>query len=183
MADCIIKKNGANADTSDLTALQSSVKEGKIFIGRGSDDEQIGTMPIIQPEKHELQLNQTLSLGEGFYEAGSTVTQNIPTLGNQYVVPSADLQTVDTAGKYMSGDVFVERLPNLIASNIKKNVVIRVGDTTIVGTYEGYENDDPYTPYYNGVFAPGQSISSFPSFGRNIVAQLSRQKSKIFIMN
>lgn len=166
MADCIIKKNGANADTSDLTALPSSVKKGKIFLGRGSDDEQIGKMPIIQPERYELQLNQTLSLGEGFYEAGSTVTQNIPTLGNQYVVPSADLQTIETAGKYMEGDVFVESLQNLIASNIKKNVVIRVGDTTIVGTYEGYENDDPYTPYYNGVFGPGQSISSFPSFGR-----------------
>ena len=94
MADCIIKKNGANADTSDLTALPSSVKKGKIFLGRGSDNEQIGKMPIIQPERYELQLNQTLSLGEGFYEAGSTVTQNIPTLGNQYVVPSADLQTI-----------------------------------------------------------------------------------------
>lgn len=166
MADCIIKKNGANADTSDLTALPSSVKKGKIFLGRGSDNEQIGKMPIIQPERYELQLNQTLSLGEGFYDAGSTVTQNIPTLGNQYVVPSADLQTIETAGKYMEGDVFVESLPNLIAPNIKKDVVIRVGDTTIVGTYEGYENDDPYTPYYNGVFGPGQSISSFPSFGR-----------------
>lgn len=64
MADCIIKKNGANADTSDLTALPSSVKEGKIFLGRGSDEEQIGTMPIIQPEKHELQLNQSkLAIG------------------------------------------------------------------------------------------------------------------------
>ena len=116
MADCIIKKNGANADTSDLTALPSSVKKGKIFLGRGSDNEQIGKMPIIQPERYELQLNQTLSLGEGFYDAGSTVTQNIPTLGNQYVVPSADLQTIETAGKYMEGDVFVESLPNLIAS-------------------------------------------------------------------
>ena len=72
MADCIIKKNGANADTSDLTALPSSVKKGKIFLGRGSDNEQIGKMPIIQPERYELQLNQTLSLGEGFYDAGST---------------------------------------------------------------------------------------------------------------
>lgn len=120
MADCIIKKNGANADTSDLTALPSSVKAGKIFLGRGSDDEQVGIMPIVQPEMYELQLNQTLSLGEGFYEAGTTVTQNIPTLGNQYVVPSADLQTIETTGKYMSGDVFVESLPNLISSNIKR---------------------------------------------------------------
>lgn len=166
MADCIIKKNGANADTSDLTAISSSVKNGKIFLGRGSDDEQIGTMPIIPSNRYELQLNQTLTLGEGFYENGSTVIQNVPTLGEQYIVPRAELQTVKTTGKYMTGDVVTASLPNLTPSNIKKGVVIKIGETTIVGEYEGYENNDPYTPYYNGVFAPGQSVSSFPSFGR-----------------
>ena len=70
-------------------------------------------MPIILPEGMVLQLNQTLSLGEGFYDAGSTVkAQNIYRRGgNQYVVPSADLQTIETAGKYMEGDVFVEKSP------------------------------------------------------------------------
>ena len=166
MAECIIIKNGANADTSELTAVPEDVKDGKVFLGKGSDEEQVGTMPIILPKTHILPINGTLTLDGGFYEQGSKVTQNIPVLGQQYITPSAEQQTVETKDKYMSEDVVIAPLPNLIASNIKKGAVIKLGDYVIIGTYEGYENNDPMIPYYNGVFAPEQSINSFPAFGR-----------------
>ena len=123
-------------------------------------------MPIVSPQAHILPINGSLELTGGFYEPGSMVTQNIPTLGQQYITPSAEQQTIETKGKYMEEDVVLAPLPNLIASNIKKGTVIKIGDYTIIGTYEGYENNDPMIPYYNGVFAPGQSINYFPSFGR-----------------
>lgn len=166
MAECIIERRGANADTTGLTALPEDVKSGKTFLGKGSDDEQAGRMPIIFPQTHILPINGSLELTGGFYEPGSMVTQNIPTLGQQYITPSAEQQTIETKGKYMEEDVVLAPLPNLIASNIKKGAVIKIGDYTIIGTYEGYENNDPMIPYYNGVFAPGQSINYFPSFGR-----------------
>lgn len=166
MAECIIKKNGAAIDTSGLTAIPEYVKEGKTFLGKGSDDEQFGKMKSIPSKTHTLGINESLLWGAGNYEPGSKVTQNIPTLGQQNIIPSAEQQTVYTTNKYMSGDVVIAALPNLTSYNIKKGAVIKLGDVTIVGTYEGYENDDPYTPYYNGVFAPGQTITAFPAFGR-----------------
>ena len=164
--ECIVKKTGAALDVSGLTAKPEHVKQGKTFIGQGSDEEQSGSMPIITAGDHTLGINGVYQSGAGYYEPGSVVTQNIPTLEQQYIIPSGEQQTVNTKDKYMAEDVVIAGLPNLNAFNIKKGAVIKLGDYTIVGAYEGYENSDPMVPYYNGVFAPGQSIAAFPAHGR-----------------
>ena len=164
--ECIVKNTGAALDIRGLTAKPGYVKKGKTFIGQGSDEEQIGTMPIIDAADHVLTINGEYQSAAGYYAAGSRIVQNIPTMEQQYIIPSGEQQTVETKDKYMIEDVVIAGLPNLNTFNIKKGTVIKLGDYTIIGVYEGYENNDPMVPYYNGVFAPGQSINSFPAFGR-----------------
>ena len=167
--ECIVKNTGAALDIRGLTAKPGYVKKGKTFIGQGSDEEQIGTMPIIDAADHVLTINGEYQSAAGYYAAGSRIVQNIPTMEHQYIIPSGEQQTVETKDKYMIEDVVIAGLPNLNAFNIKKGTVIKLGDYTIIGAYEGYENNDPMVPYYNGVFAPGQSINSFPALDRKSV--------------
>ena len=76
---------------------------------------------------------------------GTTATGNIQNQTAQTIYPSTSDQTI-ASGKYLSGTQTVKGvlLTNLSAANIKKDVVVKVGDsvdddriTAITGTYEG----------------------------------------------
>ena len=76
---------------------------------------------------------------------GTTATGNIQNQTAQTIYPSTNDQTI-ASGKYLSGTQTVKGvlLTNLSAANVKKDVVIKVGDsvdddriTAITGTYEG----------------------------------------------
>ena len=76
---------------------------------------------------------------------GTTATGNIQSQAAQTIYPSTSDQTV-ASGKYLSEAQTVKGvlLTNLSAANIKKDVVVKVGDsvdddriTSVTGTYEG----------------------------------------------
>ena len=76
---------------------------------------------------------------------GTTATGNIQSQAAQTLYPSTSDQTI-TSGKYLTGTQTFKGvlLTNLSAGNIKKDVVVKVGDsadddriTSVTGTYEG----------------------------------------------
>lgn len=72
--------------------------------------------------------------GETAWVNGSKITGTITSMAGQTVSPTASQQTVASSGKYMTGNVVVNGVSNLTATNIKKGV--NVGGT--LGTFEGY---------------------------------------------
>lgn len=76
---------------------------------------------------------------------GTDITGNIQSQAAQTIHPSTSDQTI-ASGKYLSGTQTVKGvlLTNLTAGNIKKDVVVKIGDSTdddcvtsVTGTYEG----------------------------------------------
>lgn len=139
MAECILFNGGGVFDDSILTATPAKVRSGKIFFGNGSDSQQLGTLNEVPGATYNLPLNGRQDIPAGIH-AGSVVVRQtgITTMGGQTVYVRDYDQTINTANKYMTGDVYAAPLTGLVPGNIKKGVTIRVGDKTVVGTYEGY---------------------------------------------
>ena len=97
-----------------------------------------------------LQSNVILSPYYG-YSNGVRVQGNIATMGAQTISPTSYQQTVQTAGKYLSGNVTVNGVYNLRPENVRKGV--QVGD--IVGIAEGYY------PTANDLYLRGNNIAGF----------------------
>lgn len=101
-----------------------------------------------------LGINGTYTIPEGYHNGAGKVTQNIATMGAQTVTPGNSQKVVSCSGKYMTGNVTVQAVSNLIAANIKKGVV--VGGVT--GTWEGYVAN-PTDLYYNGINNAGFRVT------------------------
>lgn len=160
MAKCPIYKIGGGVDLDDLTAVPSDVISPNTFMGSGSYDEQSGSMIGHGNINYELPINANYQLPEGYYTGGK-IYQDIITLGQQNIELGPNDTTIQTLGKYMTGNIIVYPASNLTSSNIKKGVKIQVGDQIIEGTWEGYINTDPFTPYFYGTFNGIQSITAF----------------------
>lgn len=155
LAKLYIYKIGGVIDVDGLTAVQGDVRASKTFIGQGSEEKKSGTIVERGSPNLTMPINGTVTLPEGYYTGGK-ITQSIPTLGEQKVTPGKNAVTVNTSGKYMTGNVIVAPIKGLTPSVIKKGEYVgNVGP----GTYEGYINEDPYTPYYYGTFGPGYTMS------------------------
>lgn len=102
-------------------------------------------------------------------------TSNLSTQAAQTIYPSTSDQTI-SSGKYLTGTQTVKGvlLTNLSAGNIKKDVVVKVGDsadddriTSITGTYEGGGGSSKNVQYVmdsesvhtNGYTSTGMSIT------------------------
>lgn len=81
-----------------------------------------------------LGINGTYTIPEGYHNGAGKVTQSIATMGAQTVAPGNSQKVVPCSGKYMTGNVTVQAVSNLIAANIKKGVTVG----GVVGTWEGY---------------------------------------------
>lgn len=106
----------------------------------------------------------------GTVTVSGSATQQLSTQAAQTIHPSATDQTI-ASGKYLTGAQTVKGvlLTNLSADNIKKDVVVKVGDSTdddcvtsVTGTYEGGGGGGPYDVYIT-LSAP-MSPSGFSSF-------------------
>ncbi|MBE5993205.1 MAG: hypothetical protein E7247_12570 [Paenibacillaceae bacterium] len=99
--------------------------------------------------------------GRSAWVNGNKITGNISYLEGQTINPTASQQTVISSGKYMTGNVIVKGVYNLLASNIKKGV--SVGG--VVGTFEGYvpTANDLYNRGYNRCIQSGGGSVSFDS--------------------
>lgn len=155
MARVPIHRVGGAVDTTDLTAGPGDVLTPEIFIGSGSDENQQGTIPLRGSPALTLPVNGSQTLQAGYY-AGGTVSQSIPTMGAQSIGPGAQIITIPTAGKFMTGNITIKTTKNLIPSVIKKGVT--VGGVT--GTFEGYVITDPKTLYKYGTFNGIQSVTA-----------------------
>lgn len=122
-------------DFSSLTAIPAKVRIGKLFKGAGTDQTQTGTLPTVAAVQREIGLNGRYDIPAGIHDSSSTIKQTtLSTMGNTTVYPSETAQTVNTANKYMNGEITVAALSGLTPGNIKKGVTI----LGVTGTYEGY---------------------------------------------
>lgn len=134
MADAIVLRGGSGFDDSQLTATTDKVRKGKTFYGSGSDSIQTGTVTEIAAETVTLPLNGSYTIPQGIHSGNGKVVQSLQTSSGGTVYPTSEKQTVQTANKYMTDDVYVAPLTGLKPENIKKGVTI----LGVVGTYEGY---------------------------------------------
>lgn len=156
MGYALLMQKGIGVDSSDLSASPGDVLTGGKFYGSGTDQVQKGTILEQGAPSYVLGLNEKICLPAGYY-AGGKITQNIENLSPPIVTPSDRDFTIASKGKILTEDIYVEAIPNLLRENIKEGCYVGgVGP----GTWRGYVNDDIYTPYLYGTFAPGQSITS-----------------------
>lgn len=156
MAVLPIHKIGGGADTAELTAGTGDVLTPETFLGSGSDENQEGAIVLRGSPTYSISANGSQSLPAGHY-SGGIVTQSIPTMGAQSVGPGAQMITLSTAGKYMTGNITIRTTYNLIPSLIKKGVTVG----GVVGNFEGYVITDPRTLYKYGTFNGIQTITAF----------------------
>ena len=124
----------------ELTAKPQYVRKGKTFIGTGNDDIQIGEVEVRNKVTYELPLNGRYDIPEGIHDESSIVKQTKLTVHEGVTVyPTSEDQIVKCSGMYMAEEITIAPLTGLIPENIKKDVVIIVGDKTIVGEYEGFD--------------------------------------------
>ena len=152
MGECLIKRIG-NIDVSDLTAVPNDVVAPYLFYGADTDDIQSGNIKNNGKIQKNLDINETYSIPSGYIEEGSYVTQNIEKKGDVTVTPTAGGTFADVINKYMTGNVKVSGVENLLPENIRQGATIG----TIPGEWQGYVNEDELCPYWYGIFAPGQS--------------------------
>ena len=59
-----------------------------------------------------LGINGKVIIPEGYHDGNGYVDQDIPTLGEQKVIPKLSRHTLWTANQYMTGNVIIESIPN-----------------------------------------------------------------------
>lgn len=153
MGECLIKRTGGIIDVSGLTAVPADVVSNETFFGAGSDDEQMGNLKNNGKITKQLSANETYTIPAGYVDAESKVSQNIQIQGAMVITPTQAAQTISVGGKYMTGKITINGVENLLPENIKNGVSIG----TVQGTWQGYVNNDPLTPYWYGLFSPGQT--------------------------
>lgn len=129
---------GNSVDYTNLTATESKVRQGKRFIGQGSDDIRTGTVPEHEQTSYSLPINGTYNIPAGIHNGADTVSQEIPTMEGQYVTPGAGTTVIKCAGKYMTGDIVVYAAENLSPDVIKFGVTVGEGEGAVVGNYQGF---------------------------------------------
>jgi hypothetical protein len=132
-------KGGGSPSEEGLTAKPQYVREGKTFIGAGSDDPQTGTGKVYTDVNKSLAANGSLTLPAGFYDGDENkVTQKLTTQDATTITPTADGQTVNTKNKYYTGDITVAAVSNFRPEVIKYGVTVGEGDNAITGTWQGF---------------------------------------------
>jgi len=82
MAKLALHKFGSQANLDDLTAIPEDVLEGNIFLGKGSEEKQTGTLPdkksptIILPVNGEINLGKLLRILKHLMHRQSVLEQN-----------------------------------------------------------------------------------------------------------
>lgn len=179
MGECLIKRIGSAFDANEVTALESDVLSGKTFVKSDGEDG-TGTMVNNGSPAYTLPINGSIVLPEGSYGGGS-VSQNIPVFSGQTVNVGKNQVIVQTEGKYASGNIIIPAVSNLTPPNIRKGKYVGgVGP----GTWEGYVNDDPNTPFYYGTFGPGYEAVTFKSYiesGNYVKGSAGIQKNRYYI--
>lgn len=129
---------GNSVDYTNLTATELKVRQGKRFIGRGSDDIRTGAVPEHEQTNYSLSINGTYNIPEGIHNGVDTVSQSVPTMAGQTVTPGVGEIIIECAGKYMTGDITVMAVDNLYPENIKLGQIVGDSPGEVEGTFEGF---------------------------------------------
>lgn len=120
---------------ADVDAVPQSVRNGKVFLGSGSDEKQTGELSEVPAATYQLGLNGRQEIPAGIHNGNVTVKQTgIAMMDATTIYPTDQSQTVKTASKYMGGELSIAALYGLTPENIKKDVTI----LGVTGTFEGY---------------------------------------------
>lgn len=114
---------GGGADLDVITAAAPDVLTGKVTVDKEGEP-LTGTMPNRGAVSQSLGINGTYTIPAGYHNGSGKVTQSIATMGAQTVAPGNSAKTVSTSGKYMTGNVVVSAVSNLIASNIRQGATV-----------------------------------------------------------
>lgn len=146
------KTGGSTVDLSQLTASQKDVAQDLKFYGAGSEDVQNGALLSGHFEK-KLEAGGSLTIPAGIVSQDSYVYQQIPQQGAVTIAPVTEGSYAGVQGKYMTDNIIVHGVENLTPENIRNGAFIG----SVAGTWEGFVNNDPLSPYWKGIFAPGQT--------------------------
>lgn len=138
MGQASILKQGSSFNNMNYTAIAADVKTGKKFLGKGSQKLQTGTKPVISKVDQKLNVNGTYNIAAGYHQGQDRIYQEIPTQGAIQVTPTVNSQTINIAGKVMSGNVTINAAENFQSQYIKKGVTVGEGSQAITGTFEGF---------------------------------------------
>lgn len=147
------KQGGTVVDFDGLTATAQDVEAGEKFYGGGSEDIQTGTLKKNAQIKKKLGANESYAVPTGIIPAGSYVYQDITKKNAMSIMPKSYGSTAGVKGCYMNGNVTILGIENLTPENVRAGITVG----TVPGEFHGWVNNDPLTPYWRGIFAPGQS--------------------------
>ena len=148
---CIRKTGGSIVNMDQLTATRGDVAAGDKFYGAGSDGIQSGALVNNQDIQKKLGANESYTVPSGIISPGSYVYQDIKQQGPMTISPVQAGSYAGVTGKYMTGNITVNGVNNLIPANIRKGAFIG----SVAGTWEGYVNNDPPVPILEGRFCTG----------------------------
>lgn len=138
MAELPLFFKGNSVDFSTLTATELKVRNGKTFIGAGSDEIRTGTVPEYAQSNNSLAVNATYNIPVGIHNGVDVVSQSVPTMPGQTITPGVGEIVIECAGKYMTGDIIVEAVPNLYDYNVKLGAKVGEAPGEVTGTFEGF---------------------------------------------
>lgn len=125
-----------------------------------------------------LGINGTYAIPEGYHNGSGKVTQSIATMGAQTVTPGNAQKVVSCSGKYMTGNITVPAVSNLIAANIKKGVT--VGGVT--GAFDPLAGDAKDLYYFGKNRAGFSQTAGNCSFGQYSIFSLHTNGVNTFRM-
>ena len=123
----VIVANSLESQTS-ATATAADIVSDKTAWVNGTKI--TGNITKITSSTEILPINGTYTIPKGYHSGNGTVTQNIDTLGSQTVASAFDPQIIQTAGKYMTGNITVTGI-DALNYNRKNSTVIDSTNTEI----------------------------------------------------
>ncbi|MEX0084637.1 hypothetical protein AB2T90_19585 [Clostridium butyricum] len=106
-------------ESTSVATDGSNVLAPNTFVGTDGEIH-TGTMPNNGTKTKQLAINETYTLGKGYYDS-ITVNQSIATKGSQIYIPSRNDQVI-YANQYLNGNQTIKGDYNLLAENIKEGV-------------------------------------------------------------
>lgn len=168
--------SGGGVTSDDVTITKAMLPQGYTAVTRDSDDEVVsGENPVIGVQNIVLPINGSSIINKGVHNGQGKVTQSIPALGGQTITPSSAQQVVSSSGKYMTGNITVNSVSNLLAQYIKKGVWVG----GVLGTFSGFV-PDVGDLYLNGSINTA-IVSGFSYFTDGWVGGLSFRSNEMIL--
>lgn len=140
----VVTANTLSSQTSS-TATAADIVDGKTAWVNGTKI--TGNITKITSSTEILPVNGSYTIPKGYHSGNGVVTQNIETLGTQTVASAFSPQTIQTTGKYMTGDIIVT---GINALNYKRvNAPVTDSQGNLLSNYEMPVTNNSYTVHLN----------------------------------